>query len=523
MTELQTNKRPIDDIVSQMEQLTLQIREKLTDGDSDSINNLSLIELLNLARNKIDKSNDGELKNLYTQMIDLIKEPDMENKKLKMEDIIKEEIDFLEEKDTILLYEDNESDEDEDSKSNEDENSESDDDSEDESDEYMTDDESSDESSDDGEEDELMSENSEMDDEEAVNLLVEDKIDEIKKERNQTSQKDLSNEEIEELKKETQEELELEIKDENEDELNTTYMMLLENLEHLEEKETEILSFYFPKAKFTNKEINNIELLKKEIEDYIPFSEFTEYQVKESEPIDTENKITSKRMLPNKQFYKTVPEGTTIEELEFYNDMVDESIEMLEKFAESKNNELYKLTLKFHSKVEAFDKFIHQEDNSIFDDKKISPYVSELAAEREYFKDNIYDYDYYYDAIDEFDEKQEEFKNLYDKMTPEQKEVYKKWELEYETKLEKEYITINLIRDEQQNTDLIFDKNVIKKLVNEIAPDYNSNINFTQNALEAIQTAAEAYLIELYEKANKITTDNNRTGITVSDIKNCKK
>lgn len=66
------------------------------------------------------------------------------------------------------------------------------------------------------------------------------------------------------------------------------------------------------------------------------------------------------------------------------------------------------------------------------------------------------------------------------------------------------------IRKEQQQVDLVFDRDVFKNLCEQIAHDFRTDTHFTPEALEALQTGAEDYLVDLYKKSIKTTILRNK-------------
>lgn len=77
---------------------------------------------------------------------------------------------------------------------------------------------------------------------------------------------------------------------------------------------------------------------------------------------------------------------------------------------------------------------------------------------------------------------------------------------------------IDAIREEQSNCDLIIDQSAFTKLVREITQDYNTDVRWDPNAIEALQTASEDYLIKLFDNCNRVAIGNKRTKIDCSDI-----
>ena len=58
------------------------------------------------------------------------------------------------------------------------------------------------------------------------------------------------------------------------------------------------------------------------------------------------------------------------------------------------------------------------------------------------------------------------------------------------------------IRKFQKSTDLLIRKLPFQRLVREIVQDYKADIRFQSNAILALQEAAEAYLVGLFEDTN---------------------
>jgi histone H3/H4 len=69
------------------------------------------------------------------------------------------------------------------------------------------------------------------------------------------------------------------------------------------------------------------------------------------------------------------------------------------------------------------------------------------------------------------------------------------------------------IHFEQRQTDLIIDPKSMKMLIKEIGQDFKDDLRFDDDAFEAIQTAAEAYLIEVFGDANRVAIDAELTHI----------
>ena len=74
------------------------------------------------------------------------------------------------------------------------------------------------------------------------------------------------------------------------------------------------------------------------------------------------------------------------------------------------------------------------------------------------------------------------------------------------------------ISEQQRSTDLAIPKASFERLVREIAQDYISDLNFTSNSLLAIQTAAENYLVGLFEDTNLEAIHSKHVTIQPKDM-----
>lgn len=74
------------------------------------------------------------------------------------------------------------------------------------------------------------------------------------------------------------------------------------------------------------------------------------------------------------------------------------------------------------------------------------------------------------------------------------------------------------IRKYQKSTDLSIRKLPFQRLVSEIARDFKANLRFQTSAVLALQEAAEAYLVGLFEDANVAAIHANRYTIMPKDI-----
>jgi histone H3 len=79
-------------------------------------------------------------------------------------------------------------------------------------------------------------------------------------------------------------------------------------------------------------------------------------------------------------------------------------------------------------------------------------------------------------------------------------------------------VALREIRRYQKSTDLLIRKAPFQRLVREIAQDLKSDLRFQSTAVLALQEAAEAYLIGLYEDANLCAIHAKRVTIMPKDI-----
>ena len=71
---------------------------------------------------------------------------------------------------------------------------------------------------------------------------------------------------------------------------------------------------------------------------------------------------------------------------------------------------------------------------------------------------------------------------------------------------------------QQQCTGLIIDEENFRRIVAEVAQDYKTDLAFEVDALEAIQTAAEDYLVGLFEDTNIDCIHASRDKIQPKDM-----
>ncbi len=79
-------------------------------------------------------------------------------------------------------------------------------------------------------------------------------------------------------------------------------------------------------------------------------------------------------------------------------------------------------------------------------------------------------------------------------------------------------VALREIRKYQKNTDLLIRKLPFQRLVREIAQEFKSDLRFQGTAVLALQEAAEAYLVGLFEDTNLCAIHAKRVTIMPKDI-----
>jgi len=79
-------------------------------------------------------------------------------------------------------------------------------------------------------------------------------------------------------------------------------------------------------------------------------------------------------------------------------------------------------------------------------------------------------------------------------------------------------VALREIRRYQKNTDLLIRKAPFQRLVREIAQGFKSDLRFQSTAVLALQEAAEAYLIGLFEDTNLCAIHAKRVTIMPKDL-----
>ena len=79
-------------------------------------------------------------------------------------------------------------------------------------------------------------------------------------------------------------------------------------------------------------------------------------------------------------------------------------------------------------------------------------------------------------------------------------------------------VALREIRRYQKTTELLIRKLPFNRLVREIAQDFTTNLRFQAQAIGALQEAAEAYLVRLFEDTNLCAIHAKRVTIMPKDI-----
>jgi histone H3 len=79
-------------------------------------------------------------------------------------------------------------------------------------------------------------------------------------------------------------------------------------------------------------------------------------------------------------------------------------------------------------------------------------------------------------------------------------------------------VALREIRKYQKSTDLLIRKLPFQRLVREIAQDFRNDLRFQSTAILALQEAAEAYLVSLFEDTNLCAIHAKRITIMPKDL-----
>ena len=79
-------------------------------------------------------------------------------------------------------------------------------------------------------------------------------------------------------------------------------------------------------------------------------------------------------------------------------------------------------------------------------------------------------------------------------------------------------VALREIRKYQKSTELLIRRLPFQRLVREIAQDFKTDLRFQSSAINALQEAAEAYLVSLFEDTNLCNIHAKRVTIMPKDI-----
>ena len=79
-------------------------------------------------------------------------------------------------------------------------------------------------------------------------------------------------------------------------------------------------------------------------------------------------------------------------------------------------------------------------------------------------------------------------------------------------------VALREIRQYQKSTELLIRRTPFQRLVREIAQDFKSDLKFQSTAVLALQEAAEAYLVGLFEDTNLCAIHAKRVTIMPKDM-----
>jgi len=79
-------------------------------------------------------------------------------------------------------------------------------------------------------------------------------------------------------------------------------------------------------------------------------------------------------------------------------------------------------------------------------------------------------------------------------------------------------VALREIRKYQKSTELLIRKLPFQRLVREIAQDFKTDLRFQSSAVMALQEAAEAYLVSLFEDTNLAAIHAKRVTIQPKDL-----
>jgi histone H3 len=79
-------------------------------------------------------------------------------------------------------------------------------------------------------------------------------------------------------------------------------------------------------------------------------------------------------------------------------------------------------------------------------------------------------------------------------------------------------VALREIRKYQKSTELLIRKLPFQRLVREISQEFKTDLRFQSNAIAALQEAAEAYLVGLFEDTNLCAIHAKRVTIMTKDM-----
>jgi len=79
-------------------------------------------------------------------------------------------------------------------------------------------------------------------------------------------------------------------------------------------------------------------------------------------------------------------------------------------------------------------------------------------------------------------------------------------------------VALRVIKKLQTTTDLLVQKGPFRKLVKQITAEMGVKILYQKKAIEALQEAAEGFIVEKFKQANKHAKHAKRKTICVSDM-----
>ena len=79
-------------------------------------------------------------------------------------------------------------------------------------------------------------------------------------------------------------------------------------------------------------------------------------------------------------------------------------------------------------------------------------------------------------------------------------------------------VALREIRKDQKSTELLIRKLPFQRLVREVAQDFKNDLRFQGSAVMALQEAAEAYLVSLFEDTNLCAIHAKRVTIMPRDM-----